>query len=229
MSRRVLTLVEGQTEERFVKDVLAPGLLDQGLMFAKPTVLMTKRVLSGGKFRGGITGFGKFENDLKRLLHGAGGAIVTTLIDYYRLPSDFPGMASRPAGAGFQRAAHVEAAILQHFGSPSNLVPHLSLHEFEALLFVDPRELAASIPAPEKLAALEAIRAEFKSPEEINERPGHSPAERIAAHCPTYGKVLHGPPTAARIGLAKIRACCPQFDAWLRTLQDRAQTPGAAA
>lgn len=218
MSRRVLTLVEGQTEERLIKDVLARGLFHQGLLFEKPTVLMTKRVWSGGKFRGGITGFGKFENELKRLLHGAGGAIVTTLIDYYRLPLDFPGMSSRPAGTAFQRAAHVKGAIREHFDAPSNLLPHLSLHEFEALLFADPRELAASI-APQKTAELEAIRAQFQSPKEINEHPGHSPAERILAHCPGYRKVLHGPPAAERIGLAKMRATCQHFDHWLRDLE----------
>ena len=46
MSRRMLTLVEEQTEERFVKDVLAPHLVSRDLLFEKPTVLMTKRVMA---------------------------------------------------------------------------------------------------------------------------------------------------------------------------------------
>ncbi len=219
MSRRVLTLVEGQTEERFVKDVLAPQLSACGLLFEKPTVVMTKRVLRGGKFRGGVSGFGKFKNDLLRLLHGAGGAIVTTILDYYRLPEDFPGMPTRPKGSPIARTEHVEKAIHKHFASRSNFVPHLSLHEFEALLFADIRELPRSLAQPEMEPRLAEVRNQHPTPEDINERPGYAPSERILEIFPAYRKTLHGPPTVNRIGLEKLRAECAHFDSWLRKLE----------
>src|SRR5580658_7820372 len=121
MSKRVLILVEGQTEERFVKDVLGPFFFERQLFFF-PTILVTKRVKDGPNFKGGVTNFAKFRNDAQRLLTSAGGALVTTMLDYYRLPLDFPGMNSRPThGTPIQRVRHVENAIAEHFDSPANL------------------------------------------------------------------------------------------------------------
>ena len=95
--KRALILVEGQTEERFVKQVLSDHLISLNL-YITPTLLTTKVVKSGPNFKGGVTKFQKFESDLRRLLAGAGdGALVTSMLDYYRLPDDFPGMNNRPA------------------------------------------------------------------------------------------------------------------------------------
>ena len=93
--KRLLVLVEGRTEETFVWNVLQPHL---GLFGVSPTavVLKTKRVKSGGAFRGGVTSTAQVLGDLRRLLGDTGAAAVTTIIDYYGLPDDFPGMATRP-------------------------------------------------------------------------------------------------------------------------------------
>src|SRR6266404_1562426 len=107
--KRALVLVEGLTEERFVKDLLREHFWHLQLDLA-PTLLTTKRVKSGGSFRGGVTSFARFENDARRLLGTAGTALVTTMIDYYGLPEDFPGMGSRPPGQPLLRVAHVETA-----------------------------------------------------------------------------------------------------------------------
>jgi hypothetical protein len=219
MSIRVLILVEGQTEERFVKDVLGPHFYSQQL-FLSPTILVTKRVKDGPNFKGGVTNFAKFKNDARRLLASAGGAFVTTLLDYYRLPSDFPGMDSRPQrGTPWQRVGHVETAIAQHFGSPPTFIPFLMLHEFEAWLFSSGEELPRVLHEPQKQPEFEAVRAGVATPEEINERPEFAPSKRIEAMFPAYRKTLHGPTTAGRIGLEKIRAECPHFNEWMSKLE----------
>jgi hypothetical protein len=224
VSKRVLILVEGQTEERFVKDVLGPAFFERELFFS-PTLLVTKRVKDGPNFRGGVTGFGKFENDAQRLLDSSGGALVTTLLDYYQLPGDFPGMSSRPQNSTpLQRVRHVELAIYDHFGSPSNLLPFLALHEFEAWLFASTSELPRVMTTPAKHAEFAAIRAAVVTPEDINERPNQSPSKRIESLFPAYKKTLHGPTTAARIGLTKIRAECPHFNDWMNNLQAFAES-----
>ena len=219
MSKRLLILVEGQTEERFVKDVLGPGFWDKELFF-HPTILVTKRVKDGPNFKGGVTNFAKFRNDTMRLLNSAGGALVTTMLDYYGLPLDFPGMVSRPPrGSPLQRVTHVETAIAQHFKSPQNFVPFLVLHEFEAWLFSSPTELPRAMTEPNKQPQFEAIRANVATPEEINERPEFAPSKQIETLFPAYKKTLHGPTTATRIGLARIRAECPHFDDWMKKLE----------
>jgi hypothetical protein len=219
MSKRGLILVEGQTEERFVKDVLAPVFWGKGLFFTA-TILATKRVKDGPTFKGGVTNFAKFRNDARRLLSSAGGALVTTMVDYYGLPSDFPGMASRPPqGTPLQRVTHVEKAITQHFDSPLNFLPFLALHEFEAWLFCSTAELPRSLAESRKQQEFEAICARFASPEEINERPEFAPSKRIVNLFPAYRKTLHGPMTAKRIGLEMIRSQCPHFNDWLAKLE----------
>jgi hypothetical protein len=220
MSKRVLILVEGQTEERFVKDILGPAFWDKEL-FLQATILTTKRVKDGPNFKGGVTNFAKFRNDTQRLLDSAGGALVTTMVDYYGLPSDFPGMASRPPhGNPMQRVTHVENAIAHHFHSPPRFVPFLVLHEFEAWLFSSPAELPRALTEPRKQPEFEAIRRRVATPEEINERPEFAPSRQIEKLFPAYKKTVHGPMTAARIGLERIRTECPHFNDWMAKLED---------
>lgn len=57
--KRGLVLVEGQTEERFVNDCLAPYLLAQGLILERPTIVTTKRVVGGPQFKGGVRSYSK--------------------------------------------------------------------------------------------------------------------------------------------------------------------------
>ena len=148
MSKRALILVEGQTEERFVKDLLGPALWEKDLFFT-PTILATKRDKGGTTFKGGVTNFTKFHNDTRRLLNSAGGALVTTMVDYYGLPSDFPGMDSRPPhGTPIERVTHIENSIMQSSGSPANFLPFLALHEFEAWLFSSAIELPRTLSEP---------------------------------------------------------------------------------
>lgn len=219
MSKRVLILVEGQTEERFVKDVLGPAFFERELFF-HPTILVTKRVKDGPNFKGGVTNFTKFKNDAQRLLSSAGGALVTTMLDYHRLPLDFPGMKLRPAhGTPIQRVTHVEDAIAEHFDSPPNFVAFLVLHEFEAWLFSSLTELPRVLTEARKQKEFAAIRANVATPEEINERPEFAPSKRITDLFPAYKKTLHGPTTAARIGLEQIRKECPHFNDWMQKLE----------
>jgi hypothetical protein len=219
VSKRALILVEGQTEERFVKDVLGPAFFAKELFFFA-TLLVTKRVKDGPNFKGGVTSFARFRNDVLRLLGGSSDTLVTTMLDYYGLPTDFPGMATRPAAAtAAQRVEHVEAAVRQAFGDPPNFLPFLALHEFEAWLFASATELPRVMTENEKQPQFAAIRAAVTTPEEINERPQFSPSKRIETLFPSYKKTLHGPTAAGRIGLDQIRAECPHFHQWIGRLE----------
>jgi len=198
--------------EGFVKELLVPMFAARDLHLT-PIILMTKKIKSGGKFKGGVTSYVKMRADLVKLLSDT-GALVTTMIDYYGLPSDTPGMADRPVSSSANRVRHVEEATYKDLGSPRNLIPFLALHEFEALLFADPVITAAVIPAPEKASELIAIAGGL-APEDINEHVDSAPSKRLLKVCPTFKKTLHGPVAAERIGLAAIRSCCPHFDSWV--------------
>jgi len=217
--KRALILVEGQTEERFVKDTLAPHFQSYEL-YLTPTLLTTKVVKNGPNFQGGVTSFEKFEADMQRLLGGAGqGTLVTTMLDYYRLPDDFPGMANRPVAIDlFTRISHVEQAIANHFHD-GRLLPFLALHEFEAWVFSCPTTLPQVMVDVAKQTQFVGICNQYPTPEQINERPGHNPAARIVSLFPAYRKTLHGPTATNRIGLQLIRDRCPHFHEWLTKLE----------
>jgi hypothetical protein len=216
--KRVLILVEGQTEETFIREVLAPHLLARNVALT-PTILATRRVKSGGHFKGGATSYTKVKGDLHRLLADTGAERITTMLDYYGLPDDFPGLTDRPTGTCYQRVEHVERAFQGDIAHP-RFLPYLALHEFEALLFTDPARCAWIFSdAPGAIESMKAIRARVASPEEINEGPTTAPSKRILQAFPSYQKTLHGPLATIEYGLVPLRAACPHFHAWVSALE----------
>ncbi|WP_042010387.1 DUF4276 family protein [Aeromonas fluvialis] len=209
---RVLVFVEGQTEETFVRDLLVPYFAPLGI-YLTPILAQT----SPGH-KGGIVSYGKVKHQVTRLCrqnHGA-YAYVTTLIDYYGLPTDFPAIDNQAQDA-HQRVLQIEQALQQDIDEP-NFIPNLLLHEFEALLFSAPAKFAEWLDDGASVAELDAIRAAFDSPEHINNSPQTAPSKRILALVPNYKKTLHGPLIAEDIGLDAIRAQCPHFNRWIERL-----------
>jgi hypothetical protein len=217
--KRVLILVEGQTEETFVRDVLAPHLLGWNVALT-PKILVTKRVKSGGHFKGGVTSYAQVKGDVQRLLADTHAERVTTMLDYYGLPEDFPGLADRPPGNCYQRVEHVERAFHADIAH-RRFLPYLALHEFEALLFTAPARCSLAFGDSPELAVmtLEAIRVLFNSPEEINEGRTTAPSKRILQVFPGYQKTLHGPLATQELGLTSMRAACPHFNQWVSALE----------
>ena len=216
--KRVLILVEGQTEETFVRDVMAPHLLARNVA-PVPKLLVTKRVKSGGHFKGGVVSYAQVKGDLHRLLADTGAERITTMLDYYGLPDDFPGLADRPSGSCHQRVEHVERAFQLDLAHP-RFLPYLALHEFEALLFTDPARCAwVFSDAPGTIKGMQAIRASVASPEEINEGPETAPSKRLLKLFPRYQKTVHGPLATEAQGLTSLRAACPHFNRWVSALE----------
>ena len=219
--QKVLILVEGQTEETFVRDLLAPHL--NGFdVYAIPKIAVTKRVKSGGHFKGGIVAYSKIQTDIRLLVNDSSAARVTTMIDYYGLPEDFPGMKTRPAADCYIRARHIEEAFKQDINHP-RFVPYLSLHEFEAFLYVSPQMCADYLPV-EVQAKLTSIAEQVGSPEEINEGSATSPSKRLLAMFPGYEKPLYGTICTLAIGLPALREKCSRFSKWLADLESLAQS-----
>lgn len=214
--KQLLILVEGQTEERFVAEVLRDHLMQRSI-FPVARLLVTKFVKTGPRFKGGVTSWAQIERDLKQLLSNSAVAGITTLLDYYGLPRDVPGMATRPTAVPQTRVEHVERAIAEQFGD-RRLRIHLMLHELEALLFTDIEQLEQQF---EDTAAISRLKRDVAGlpPESINETPSGAPSRRIKSHLPGYSKVLHGPQAAKHIGLDAIRAACPHFAAWLTWIE----------
>jgi hypothetical protein len=214
---RVLILVEGQTEETFIRDVLAPYFLPRGI-YCIPKLATTKRVKSGPHFKGGITSYPKVKNDIDRLLGDTGAAVVTTMIDYYGFSSIAPYKNSITGKSCFDRVASLEKLFKDNINNPKFL-PYLQTHEFEALVFVSPEEILNAFIEPNKRSSLLAICNQFSSPEEINDHPETVPSRRLESLFPKYKKRWHGPLITKRIGLDNIRVKCNHFNQWIQQLE----------
>ncbi len=215
---KVLILVEGQTEERFVKDVLQPYMWTKSI-HPEPKIVVTKTVKHGTDFKGGITTFQKVEHDIRRLLGDSGTTLVTTMIDFYGLPDDFPGKQGLRRSNAHEYVKELEAALEAHFHAGARFIAYFMIHEFEAFLFSDSAVLAGVMNAPTSQPILETIRNEFPTPEDINDNPTTTPSARVRNVFPGYRKRLHGPLTTGRIGLGTMRRECKHFDEWLGKLE----------
>jgi hypothetical protein len=215
--KRLLLLVEGQTEEAFVRDVLTAHLAAWDI-HPTPVLLKTKRIKSGGTFKGGVLHAPQVLGDIGRLLRDTGAVAVTTMLDYYALPGDIPGMATRPPGDVYARVAHVEQALATHVND-RRFLPNLVLHEYETWIYVDPAACAWVFDDANVPARLIAIRAAAGSAEHIDDGPTTAPSKRLAAVFPAYRKALHGPMAVGAIGLAAVKAACPHASAWLQALE----------
>lgn len=221
---RLHVLAEGQTEESFVNEVLAPELGAHDIVANAHCITTGRR--HGRLFRGGLTNYEHLARDLTLWMKQDQNedSWFTTMIDLYRLPTNFPGRSSVPLTvAAHVRAARLEAELsmdmvarLGDLPVSRRLIPYIQLHEFEALLFSDPSAFLEAFPGNQTaVERLTAIRAQFQNPEEIDDAPGNGPSRHILDILPDYQKPVAGPLIAQRIGLASIRRECQHFDDWL--------------
>lgn len=210
----VYLLVEGQSEEAFVKKLLTPHYAELGL-YLVPIVASTSP-----RQKGGVVSYAKIRPQLVRLCRQHAYGYVTTLFDLYALPGDFPGKASAAypsLGSGAQKAEFIEAQMAADIGE-RNFIPNLLVHEFEALLFAGIDSFKVWTDDDNVLRPLSKIRGAMQ-PEDINDGPLTAPSKRILAAFPAYQKTLHGPSIACDTGLHAIRAACPHFDRWLESIE----------
>lgn len=214
---RVHVMVEGQTEETFVRDVLYDHL-HRRRVFLNPILLRTS-----AQGKGGVVTYGKVRWQVSRQCLSDVTAKVTTMIDLFRLPNDFPNKQMCAGGQLYDRVACLEQAFRNDIGC-QNFVPYLSVHEFEGLLFSDTTKFANWFDAPRDLQQLTASTADFQNPEHINEGPNTAPSKRVEAALggAGYQKTVHGPLIAMDIGLERMRQQCPHFDQWVTLLENLA-------
>jgi hypothetical protein len=212
---RVYLLVEGQTEEAFVRELLAPHYNRIG-KYLTPIIVST----SPG-YKGGVVSYAKVKSQLLRLCKQDSGAYITTLFDLYALPGDFPGKNSAgypSTGSGHQKSAFLEMQLAQDINL-ANFIPNLMVHEFEALLFTQPEKFSEWTDDKTVVSTLRAVTEAYATPEDINHGPHTAPSKRVLAAMSSYQKTIHGPLIACEIGLDAIRGKCPHFHAWLQTLE----------
>lgn len=141
-SVEICIVVEGQTEQTFVRDVLAPQMAHKGI-YLHPALI--------GKpgHKGGDIHFDRAKNEIGNFIKQRNETYVSTMFDYFRIDSKWPGRAevrrqirNGASLTAIQKAEILEAAtsnnimkLFASYNAESRFIPYIEMHEFEALLF----------------------------------------------------------------------------------------------
>ncbi len=222
---RVNVIAEGKSEKQFVDDHINPFLSKKNINIYCDEV------------KGDIN-FDRLKFDIIESLKKDPGAYVTTMLDYYGIDADWPGvqelkqakangtqmtstqMGKRLREAFLRQLIEVASSSKQSF---NRLIPYFQIHEFEALLFSDLEVLEKH--TKHKSSYIKS-KIENLEPEEINDKKETSPKARL--------KLLYGSDTKYKapsiseeltkeIPIEKMRAKCPHFNDWLEELEALAE------
>jgi hypothetical protein len=201
--KRLLIYCEGSTEESFIKEVLAP-------YFWKKNVGTTPTKTNG------ISKYSIIRKELMRHCMSDSSAMVTTMLDYYELPKETPGILTAK-GTLYDIVEHIEAAVEADMGGFGNLIFNLSVHEYEGLLF-SRTSAFEGIASDKQIAILDGMRKKFDTPEHINDSYNDAPSRRLERAIPGYQKVTDGTRVAQRIDIGGISSKCKHFQRWIARL-----------
>ncbi len=215
---RLKIITEGQTEEGFVREILAPHLRQFHVEAIAITLITAVKART---YRGGIIPYDRVKKIILQSFEEQ-GAYVTTMFDLYKLPGTFPGMDDAACIPNpIMRVEAIESALKTTINNRF-FIPYIQIHEFEALLFSDVATIDEVMTAQErsKITELDAIIRQFPNgPEYIDDGEETAPSKRLLKLYPSYQKRTRGIQIAQRISLDTMREECPHFDSWITQLE----------
>lgn len=217
--KRLVFIVEGDTEREFITRILKPHLRSKGIYSVECFKIKHSK--------GGLSKYTHLKADILKVIYEP-DSFVTTLIDFYRLPKDFPGFEeSQNISNRKGQVTFLEESVLLDIENSqtrefNNLMPYIQLHEFEALIFSSKESVPAIFDSNEfDIKKLNRVIRDFPNPEDINDDPNTAPSKRLKNIIPSFNKILHGIQLIEEIGLDLIRSKCPRFNNWMIQIEDR--------
>lgn len=207
--KRLVFIVEGDTEIILVQKHIVPYLYRMGLTNAmNAQTIITNRKQHK---KGGVTDYVKFRNEVERTF-SQGNVIITTLIDFFRLPNDFPGYTTNSL-----LIHQIEDAIHQDFGQNPDFIPYIQRHELEALMFSSREGFDLVIDDHQKIQEIDSIIEAYPNPEDINNNPNTAPSKRLERIF-NYDKTGDGELILEMLGIDQMLEKCPRFKEWIDKL-----------
>ena len=216
---RLVFIVEGECEQRFINEHLI-----KYLSYKFPGISMHAQKITTNRkkhVKGGNIDYTLFKNELQRTV-AQGGVMVTTFLDFFRLPSDYP---------GYTRDANlindVENAIRMDCGdvvSAEFFLPYIQKYEFETLLFANCSGFAGIVDEKQQQKILDIVQdKKFSTPEDINGGQETAPSKRLLTIF-NYRKVLDSALVLKDVDIEDLRSRCPRFDLWVSKLETALET-----
>lgn len=146
--------------------------------------------------------------------------VVTTLIDFFRLPNDMPNYAECTAVNDKTQCVEALENAVDDCVCDSRFFSYIQLHEFEALLFSNNKGFECYF-SDEHASKTASIISSYDNPENINSSPEGAPSKRLLAIKPDYNKVLEGNLIALEVGIEAIIEKCPRFAEWMNSIVEK--------
>ena len=218
--KRVIIVVEGQTEQEFVEQCLRPFLYDKYGLSSVSARLIGKPGHKGGDVR-----YSRLKRDLNILLRES-NVVISTFIDFFKLADDFPNAdICRQYSRSEDRIACLEEGLSQIINAPT-FIPYIQRHEFEALLFASDGGFVKYFNSTTR-AKLAEINQRYPNPEDINdtEPPSYRLLQIVLKYEGfKYDKVTFGNILALEVGIETMLIACPRFAQWVARLGQAATT-----
>lgn len=212
--KQVAVIVEGQTEQRFISEILGPHL-STSHVYAKPVITKTSNTGRGG---GGWRGYRDLFDALSRQPQWD---LVTSMIDYFRAPAGFPGAERRGKDPYATADLWQDAIQAEWSGCTTNEVkPFFMVHEFEALVI-------AAGAAQESVLGDRRVARQMRrwveeagqNAEAVNGGPQTAPSKRLERLLPDYVKTADGLEILQAVSLEDVLPSVPRFDSWLQMIR----------
>lgn len=203
-------LCEGHSEEAFVENKLEKFFETKEISVDYSLITTSK----SKNIKGGNTDYNKIKGDILKLLENPNN-IVTTFVDYYRLPQNFPQYNNCKSAylSAYEIKKCLENAFKMDIQS-ERFIPYIQLHEFETLIFADISNL--DLNNKQKLSS---ILSKFSNnPELINSN--NPPSQRISEIIDGYknAKSRESARIMQNINIDNIRQSCKGFNEWIENI-----------
>lgn len=220
--KRLIFIVEGETELEFVNRLLIPYLTAHGLTTSIYGIIIT---MSGGGH--GYNNIEHLKNTIRPVLSMSDQPIITTLIDHYGINSEkkLTGYTECIQESGVEaRLKKMEEKLneaVQSIKPYRFFIPYIQRHEFETLLFAAP-EKGFDLEDEQIKQGVITLCSSFASVEDINCTPEGAPSKRLKTiykrNSKVYEKVADAVDIAELATIEKILQECPRFRKWVKTL-----------
>lgn len=218
--KRLIIIVEGQTEKEFVEKSLRDFFISKGVFDVRAIMIQTSK---GNK--GGFVNYIHLKNDLLKILKSENDVVVSMFVDFFKIPTNFP---------KFQESLRITTidekidvllkGIKEDINNPI-FIPYIQKHEFEALLFSSEKGFSNWYDNTWIINQLSEIVNQYGNPEEINTGSETAPSKRIIKILEEkkqkYDKIAEGNLIAEEIGIEKILEKCPRFKNWVMCLIEK--------
>jgi Domain of unknown function (DUF4276) len=219
--KKVFIVVEGYTELEFIKRVLSDYLrskiTDQNVTII-PYPISTNANL--GK-KGGGNSYKHWKKDLLKHTQKLENKVVTTFLDYYALPENFPNYENCSTIVKIdERLSCLEQAIKDDIAPNNyNFFPYIQKYEFETLLFSS--NIGFENLFDDVAEQTQKVIDQYPNPEDINNSRNTSPSKRLLKIKSDYNKVANGTLIALEIGIDKMLEKCPRFRNWIENIIEK--------